>query len=44
MRAGNTFLSAGWDFVSEKANGTEEIWQIDEGKNYPRLQWEAASK
>jgi len=44
MRAGNTFLSAGWDFVGEKANGTEEIWQIDEGKNYPRLQWEAASK
>lgn len=31
----------GWDFVGEAANGTEDIWWIDEGKDYPRLWWEA---
>ncbi len=40
MRTRSTFLSAGWDFVAEKANGTEEIWEINEGKDYPRLWWE----
>lgn len=44
MRTGSTFLSAGWDFVGEKANGTEDIWQINEGKDYPRLQWETTNK
>jgi hypothetical protein len=32
---------AGWDFVGETANGTEDIWWILEGKDYPRLWWEA---
>ena len=40
MRTGATFLDAGWDFVGETANGTEDIWWIDEGKDYPRLWWE----
>ena len=44
MRTGSTFLSAGWDFVGEAAKGTEDIWRIDEGKDYPRLQWETADK
>ncbi len=44
MRTRSTFLGAGWDFVGEKANGTEEIWEISEGKDYPRLQWETAGK
>jgi len=35
-----TFLDAGWDFVDEIANGTEDIWWIDEGNDYPRLWWE----
>jgi len=35
-----TFLEAGWDFVGETENGTEEIWWIDEGQDYPRLWWE----
>jgi hypothetical protein len=34
------FLTAGWDFVGETANGTEDLWWILEGKDYPRLSWE----
>jgi hypothetical protein len=41
MQTSKTFLAAGWDFVGETANGTEDIWWIDEGKDYPRLWWEA---
>jgi len=33
-------LDAGSDFMSEATNGTEDIWWIDEGKDYPRLGWE----
>ena len=40
MQTAGTFLEAGWDFVGETENGTEEIWWIDEGKDYPRLWWE----
>jgi len=43
MQTARTFLDAGWDFVGETANGTEDIWWILEGKDYPRLWWEAAS-
>jgi hypothetical protein len=35
-------LKAGWDFVDEVDNGIEDIWWIDEGKDYPRLTWELA--
>jgi hypothetical protein len=42
MQTACTFLEVGWDFVGETANGTEDIWWIDEGKDYPRLWWEAA--
>jgi hypothetical protein len=41
MQTANTFLEAGWDFVDETTNGTEDIWWIDEGQGYPRLWWEA---
>ena len=41
MQTAKTFLDAGWDFVDETANGTEDIWWILEGKDYPRLWWEA---
>jgi hypothetical protein len=44
MKTAATFLNAGWDFVGETANGPEDIWWIDEGKDYPRLWWEAATK
>jgi len=40
MQDPNTFVSAGWDFVGESANGTEDIWTICEGTNYPRLVWQ----
>jgi parallel beta-helix repeat protein len=40
MQTARTFLDAGWDFVDETGNGTEDIWWIDEGKDYPRLSWE----
>jgi hypothetical protein len=26
--------------MDEILNGTEDIWWIDEGKDYPRLWWE----
>ena len=40
MQMATTFLQASWDFVDETANGTEDIWWILEGKDYPRLWWE----
>jgi len=36
----STFLEAGWDFVGETENGTEDIWWILEGQHYPRLWWQ----
>jgi hypothetical protein len=41
MQTATTFLEAGWDFIDETANGTEDIWWILEGQDYPRLWWEA---
>jgi len=34
------FLEAGWDFAGEMANGTDDIWTLCEGTNYPRLSWQ----
>jgi hypothetical protein len=36
----NTYMSANWDFMGEVANGTDDIWWIDEGNDYPRLWFE----
>jgi hypothetical protein len=44
MQTAATFLNAGWDFVGETANGTEDIWWILEGKDYPRLWWERSEE
>ncbi len=41
MQTAETFTDAGWDFVGETDNGTDDIWWIEEGKDYPRLWWEA---
>jgi hypothetical protein len=41
MQMASTFLEAGWDFVDETDNGTDDIWWILEGRDYPRLWWEA---
>jgi hypothetical protein len=40
MQTAKTFLDAGWDFVGETENGTEDIWSICEGTNYPRFVWQ----
>jgi hypothetical protein len=40
MQMAGTFLEAGWDFMEETENGTEDIWWILEGRDYPRLWWE----
>jgi len=40
MQTAATFLEAGWDFVDEIENGTEGIWWILEGQDYPRLWWQ----
>jgi hypothetical protein len=41
MQTVGTFLKAGWDFAGETTNGTEDVWWIAEGQDYPRLRWEA---
>ncbi len=43
LQTASTFLEAGWDFMGETANGTEDVWWILEGQDYPRLWWEAAT-
>jgi hypothetical protein len=40
MQMQSTFTDVGWDFFDETVNGTEDIWKIDEGLDYPRLWWE----
>lgn len=40
MQIAKTFIEAGWDFTNEEDNGTEDIWWIFEGQDYPRLWWE----
>ena len=41
MQTATIYLEAGWDFVDETDNGTDDIWWILEGQDYPRLWWEA---
>ena len=38
MKQQTTF--EGWDFVGEDTNGTNDIWKIVDGFDYPRLWWE----
>jgi hypothetical protein len=40
MQKASTFVKAGWDFADETPNGTEDVWWILEGQDYPRLSWE----
>jgi len=39
MQTESTFTDAGWDFVGEVVNGPNDVWDICEGTNYPRLAW-----
>jgi len=41
MQIAGTFLDAGWAFAGETVNGTEDVWWILEGQDYPRLWWES---
>jgi predicted secreted protein len=40
MQNVTTFLDAGWDFINETENGSNDIWKIAESLDYPRLWWE----
>jgi hypothetical protein len=40
MQTSVTYLMQGWDFINETANGMQEIWWIDEGRDYPQPAWE----
>jgi hypothetical protein len=40
MKTRDTYTDAGWDFVGEVVNGTEDIWDICEGSNYPKFVWQ----
>ena len=40
MQTESTFTDAGWDFVGEVINGTEDIWQMCALPDYPKLWWE----
>ena len=42
MQDVNTFLNVGWDFIGETDDGTEDIWWIDNGMDYPHLWWEVS--
>ncbi|MHC4087673.1 MAG: hypothetical protein ACYSWZ_19200, partial [Planctomycetota bacterium] len=37
MQTSTTFTDVGWDFVGETVNGPNDIWDICEGMNYPKL-------
>jgi len=37
MQTASTFLGAGWDFDDESENGTEDIWIICDGLDYPEF-------
>ncbi|HAQ62750.1 TPA: hypothetical protein DCR49_12300 [Candidatus Delongbacteria bacterium] len=41
MKNISTYTDAGWDFVGETANGTEDIWNMDgiHNNGYPYLRW-----
>jgi hypothetical protein len=40
MKTKSIFTDAGWDFVGEVINGSNDIWKICEGTNYPKLAWQ----
>ncbi|MHC4131468.1 MAG: GLUG motif-containing protein [Planctomycetota bacterium] len=35
MRDKDTFTDSGWDFTSESANGTDDIWLLMQNQSYP---------
>ncbi len=47
MKDYTTFTAAGWDFVSETANGTNDYWDADQlqtvNNGYPILSWQTGA-
>ena len=40
MKTRDTFVNAGWDFIRETANGTDDVWKMTCGADsYPKLHW-----
>jgi len=37
MKAPSTYIAAGWDFMSERANGTADLWFMPNAGGYPAL-------
>ncbi|MHC5061443.1 MAG: DNRLRE domain-containing protein [Planctomycetota bacterium] len=40
MQTQTTFTSVGWDFLGETTNGTEDVWAVLEGIDYPAFVWQ----
>jgi hypothetical protein len=40
LQTAETFVLANWDFIDETDNGTEDIWMIREGIEYPKFVWQ----
>ena len=40
MKQEGTYLSGGWDLVGETDNGSEDVWCVADGLDYPWLSWE----
>ncbi len=41
MQTLSTYINAGWDFVDETGNGSDDIWKLPyEGEMYPLLSWQ----
>ena len=43
MKTRATYVSAGWDFVGEMGNGTDDIWKMPSAYGYPLLAWQEES-
>ncbi len=43
MGRSSMFLVAGWDFIGEQTNGTQDTWYMPSVGSYPRLTWELAA-
>jgi hypothetical protein len=45
MKTQSTFTGAGWDFIVETDNGTNDYWEMNSGFNegYPILSWQSVS-
>jgi hypothetical protein len=40
MQMESTFTDAGWDFIWEDTNGSDDIWAICDTVDYPKLTWQ----